>query len=472
MFFIFVFLWLIAVFIYANEKGSTSDKWVAIALFLYGFGGLATVLLGEVDKGTLNWRYPAFFGHLDLLWGPVALIMFALHFVGIMPKDKSKKYLLIFLILLPILVFYILAPGLDFFGNKESLELLKSHTRLLAILVTPHYLGAAVLISWNLFRKLDDNRQKVAIPTFILSVPTSFSYYIFIYVLPSFGFYEGWIVCLIIMGFIVVLFMVFVMIYNIFGLSYFPENSIENDIDYLFYEERDALHKLMKANLTEVETNLDEILKKNLYNQDNPNIVVEDIQTAIAKCEESLSSLRKVNSRLNPVSLKKDEYSIQEIINDAINKSLKHSMNIDSFKNLQIVKSFNKDQVILCDSQQIRDSIICLLQNSLEAIPAEDEAILRISIYQNGRKLVIQIEDNGCGFEKKSTKNLCIPMHTTKNKQIHFGLGLYYVKKITEIHGGKFSIYNSKSGGTISKIMLPIKNRKIYLNSYDNMGGV
>jgi len=69
------------------------------------------------------------------------------------------------------------------------------------------------------------------------------------------------------------------------------------------------------------------------------------------------------------------------------------------------------------------------------------------------------VADNGIGITKADQKHIFDKFYRASSGNIHkykgLGLGLYYVKKIAEAHGGDVSV-NSKPGkGSIFTITLP-----------------
>ena len=68
--------------------------------------------------------------------------------------------------------------------------------------------------------------------------------------------------------------------------------------------------------------------------------------------------------------------------------------------------------------------------------------------------MVIQVADNGPGFQKELIGAVFDPYVTSKPKGT--GLGLAIVKKIVEEHGGRIEADNRRSGGARVRVMLPL----------------
>jgi len=109
----------------------------------------------------------------------------------------------------------------------------------------------------------------------------------------------------------------------------------------------------------------------------------------------------------------------------------------------------------LCiDSQQIRQMILHLLRNSIEAMP--DGGLLQVNTRQDEEKISIIIADSGIGILKSTLAKATDPFFTTKIYGT--GMGLALVKKIVAEHQGTFSLQPGASGGTVATVTLPMGN--------------
>jgi len=110
------------------------------------------------------------------------------------------------------------------------------------------------------------------------------------------------------------------------------------------------------------------------------------------------------------------------------------------------------DFKLLIDSQQIRQGLTNIFQNSVDSInenPKISHGIINIYTKLKNEKVLLIIEDNGSGFPE-DRENLTNPYITFRKKGT--GLGLSIVKRIIEEHNGKLILSDSKFGGAKIKI--------------------
>lgn len=104
------------------------------------------------------------------------------------------------------------------------------------------------------------------------------------------------------------------------------------------------------------------------------------------------------------------------------------------------------------DENEIRQMILNLVRNGLEAI--QHEGIVTIRTYAHRDQLILSIEDTGTGIKEEVMSKLGIPFVTTK--QDGTGLGLPVCYRVAERHGAKISVKTGRSGTTFT-IHFPLR---------------
>lgn len=102
------------------------------------------------------------------------------------------------------------------------------------------------------------------------------------------------------------------------------------------------------------------------------------------------------------------------------------------------------------DGEQIKQVLLNLAINSLQAMPAGGELLFRT--FEKDGFSVVEVEDSGAGIDEKISAKIFDPFFTTKEKGV--GLGLSIAHKIAGQHGGNIAV-ESRNGNTVFSLHLP-----------------
>jgi len=105
------------------------------------------------------------------------------------------------------------------------------------------------------------------------------------------------------------------------------------------------------------------------------------------------------------------------------------------------------------DPTQMQHALLNLLQNSLDATPADGQIILSSQFNEN--QYEIRITDTGHGIPEENRKKIFDIYFTTKHDGT--GMGLPIVNQIVQQHNGEIFIEPNKEQGTIFRILLPLE---------------
>lgn len=105
----------------------------------------------------------------------------------------------------------------------------------------------------------------------------------------------------------------------------------------------------------------------------------------------------------------------------------------------------------LFDPAQLRQVVVNLLKNAVEASDGEPRVTLRIKSAGDGTFL--QVADRGRGMDEETMEKALLPFYSTKKTGT--GLGLPLCREILEAHGGKLSLQAGEGGGTVVTCWLP-----------------
>jgi signal transduction histidine kinase len=140
-------------------------------------------------------------------------------------------------------------------------------------------------------------------------------------------------------------------------------------------------------------------------------------------------------------------------INSIISNVIKFMEPQSNIKGIKINFEFQSIITAECDHNQIKQVLINLIQNAIEATTDNNENI-KISLKGISKeKYLIQISDRGSGITNDRLKRLFEPFYTTKEKGT--GLGLMICRRIVELHQGTIEFKSYLGLGTVVKITLP-----------------
>ncbi len=143
---------------------------------------------------------------------------------------------------------------------------------------------------------------------------------------------------------------------------------------------------------------------------------------------------------------------------DVINKSLQHhDLVLNSAGGHCVFESDVKEAMIEGDELHLINVFNNLIDNSIKYRSDRDLKI-SIDLYQKGNDYLIKIADNGIGVNKKTLSLAFDKFYREEGGNVHtvkgYGLGLTYVKKVVELHGGEVSILNNDDYGVCVQLIL------------------
>ena len=105
---------------------------------------------------------------------------------------------------------------------------------------------------------------------------------------------------------------------------------------------------------------------------------------------------------------------------------------------------------ILGDNQGLEQVISNLLINAMHALEdkEDDQRIIKIKTYSSQDKVMVEIEDNGCGIPEEIQGNIFDPFFTTKGVDKGTGLGMAIVESILHKHNAEISVISTVGIGT------------------------
>ena len=453
LFLVFLFLWTIAIFLWISEGRTAANFWSAWAFFLYGCGGLA-VLLQDPAKMYRWVLIPlAILSSLTYFWAPFSLLMHALYAAGKMPEEKMRRLLVTLILALPAAIAYVAFPALNMFAPLYIVppEIRIYNTRLMTALIAPYFILSSYFLLATWLKEKDRTVRADNSVNCLLAVPSSLSYFLLNYIIPSTGTVGAWKFNVLLILYVSAVFLFFGIRKSAMGLHLQQENATREQTQQAVIQSTGVLHHAVKNSLMALRLTLQNAQYRNERNDLDQAAIRKDISLAMDICEHTLAILDRIHLKFQPVRISPEMCSVLRVFKQAVDQSLMTYPD----KKVQIEKHWEYRPLLNCDPVHMHEVLVNLINNALEATREDGVSHLILRTFNRRGKLIIQITDNGCGIPKKQWRYVGTPLFTTKAGKSHYGLGLYYVKKVIGLHGASFDLRASPQGGTVAELVFP-----------------
>lgn len=180
------------------------------------------------------------------------------------------------------------------------------------------------------------------------------------------------------------------------------------------------------------------------------NLMVSELDRANSIITEFLSLAQTKHTELKSQNLNDILYNLYPLLE------------ADTFtQNKQICFLPGEIPNLNLNAKEITQLILNLTRNGLESMP--EKGCLTLESYLQDDKVVLAIEDEGCGIPPENNNKLGTPFFTTKDNGT--GLGLATCYRIAESHNAKICV-DSTPEGTTFYILFPIPDQE---HEHNNM---
>lgn len=164
-----------------------------------------------------------------------------------------------------------------------------------------------------------------------------------------------------------------------------------------------------------------------------------------------------------PAEALRDQHNLREIIDRAVElANSDYDLRQFDIRDVKVVRDYAVDlPEISCRATEIQQVVLNLLKNSMQAMSGKVKGhgppCVTLRTKHQGRRVRIEVEDNGPGMPESIRQRVFEPFFTTKGPQAGTGLGLFVSYCIiTRNHGGEITVDSVEGKGTKFIIELPL----------------
>jgi signal transduction histidine kinase len=175
------------------------------------------------------------------------------------------------------------------------------------------------------------------------------------------------------------------------------------------------------------------------------------MQHEIVRMEEILQEFLTFSRPLSPLS--QDSVDLRRLCESVL--SLHEGMAYA--RNVQVTLDGDTSVTVFCDPRKVKQILINLLQNALEAAPARTVVTITLRNQADDRARV-EMRDDGPGLSDEVKAHLFQAGTTSKERGT--GLGLALARGLARQHGGDLRLENRPEGGCVATLSLPTMEPK------------
>lgn len=177
------------------------------------------------------------------------------------------------------------------------------------------------------------------------------------------------------------------------------------------------------------------------------------IESGAKRCKRIVENLLNYSRQAAP-----DHRSLS--LNQTLNETLELLRHQLRHANVTITQAYGDLPPVLGSANELSQIFTNLAVNAMDAIaerhrpPAVGELIIRT--YQDGKTVVVEFIDNGCGMDELTVRKIFDPFFTTKQIGKGTGLGLSVSQQIASAHGGRIEATSVLGTGSTFRLVLPV----------------
>lgn len=221
-----------------------------------------------------------------------------------------------------------------------------------------------------------------------------------------------------------------------------------------------ASHQL-RTPLSVIKWSLSLILKADKKN------FTEEQRESIAQAKASAETVIKlVGNLLNLSRIEQGrlEHHPQETdIIPIIKEIVKDAKAMADKKEVKVSAEYPQEKIVLTlDPLLFKEVVQNLVDNAIAY--NRPKGTIRVIVKKKDANWLIHVADTGFGIAPEDMKNLFTKFYRGSNARAirpdGSGLGLYFIKRIVQIHGGRISVESEQNKGTVFTVTFPVHGKK------------
>ena len=175
---------------------------------------------------------------------------------------------------------------------------------------------------------------------------------------------------------------------------------------------------------------------------------IQDIKIASNRMIEYINRLLLYSKTYYENENEWNEYSLQDVI-ESIDQEIHYMLKEKSIVTFQYDEQIDKNATVYLHLNYVLRAVMNMMQNALEYSQADKKSI-KVDLQYNHQQLVISVWNNGAHLTDETLKNAdSLFYRKDKNRNLndaHFGIGLAFVKRVSELHSGTLELKNENDG--------------------------
>lgn len=175
---------------------------------------------------------------------------------------------------------------------------------------------------------------------------------------------------------------------------------------------------------------------------------IQDIHIASNRMIEYINRLLLYSKTFYENENEWKEYSLQDVI-ESIDQEIHYLLKDKSIVTFQYDEQIDKNATVYLHLNYVLRAVMNMMQNALEYSQVDKKSI-KVDLQYTYQQLVISVWNNGAHLTEETLQHAdSLFYRKDKNRNLndaHFGIGLAFVKRVSELHSGTLTLKNENDG--------------------------